>query len=65
MESDIKNGIFITTSDFTREAKEEAVARGKQHIDLINGEKFIDKLIELKLGVKEEYIVDDFFFSNI
>lgn len=65
MESDIKNGIFITTSDFTKDAQDEAVARGKQHIDLINGSKLIDKLLELKLGVKEDLIVDELFFSNI
>lgn len=65
MASDISNGIFITTSDFTKDAKEESVAIGKQHIDLINGDKLIDKLIELKLGIKEEQIVDDVFFSNI
>ena len=65
MESDIKNGIFITTSDFTRDAKEEAVARGKQHIDLINGDLLIKKLIELKLGVKEEHVIDENFFSRI
>jgi len=65
MESDIKNGIFITTSDFTKDAREEAVARGKQHIDLINGDKLIDKLLELKLGIREKQVIDEKFFSNI
>ena len=65
MASDISNGIFITTSDFTKDAKDEAIAIGKQHIDLINGDKLIDKLMELKLGIKEEQVIDNVFFSNI
>lgn len=65
MESDIKNGIFITTSDFTKDAKEEAVAKGKQHIDLINGDRLVEKLIELNLGIKKDLIIDDDFFSKL
>lgn len=66
MTTDIEKGISITTGSFTREAVEEATADGKKHIDLIDGEQLIDKLADLKLGVKEEiiYIVDKDFFSK-
>lgn len=64
MTTDIEKGIFVTTGDFTRSAKEEATADGKKHIDLIDGEELVNKLAELKLGIKVEkkYIVDKDFF---
>lgn len=67
MTTDVEKGIFITTGSFTRKAIEEASANGKKHIDLIDGEQFIDKLVELKLGVKEEksYKIDKDFFTNL
>lgn len=66
MTADIEKAIFITTGNFTRKAIEEANADGKMHIDLIDGEQLINKLAELKLGVKEEIIhkVDRTFFTN-
>ena len=65
--TDIEKGIFITTGTFTRAAREEASNAGKQQIDLIDGEEFINKLIEYRLGVKEKlvYEVDLAFFEKI
>lgn len=65
--TDIEKGIFITTGTFTRDARKEASNAGKQQIDLIDGEEFINKLIEYRLGVKEKlvYEVDKTFFDTI
>lgn len=45
-------GLFITTGTFTRNARLEATRPGAVPIDLIDGELLIDKLKELRLGVK-------------
>ncbi len=61
----IEKGIFITTGTFTRDAKKEASSVGKQQIDLIDGDKLIDKIIEYGIGVHEKtiYEVDEEFFK--
>jgi len=66
MTTDIEKGLFITTGGFKRSAIKEATADGKKHIDLLDGDQLIDKLAELKLGVKEEiiYSVDRDFFEQ-
>lgn len=66
MASNIEKGIFITTGTFSRDAIKEAEAEGKKHIDLIDGEELIDRLAELKLGVKQKtiYTVDTDFFKK-
>ena len=65
--TDIEKGVFITTGTFTKAAREEASNAGKQQIDLIDGEEFINKLIEYRLGVKEKtiYEVDKHFFDGV
>jgi len=45
-------GVLITTGGFTREARREATRDGAPPIDLIDGDLLIDKLKELRLGVK-------------
>ena len=55
-------GLFITTSTFTRGAKEEAEREGAFPIDLINGNLLTEKMKEFKLGViveQEEIIKFD------
>lgn len=49
-------GLFITTGNFTSEARKEASRDGAPAIDLIDGEKFCDLLKNLKLGVQTELI---------
>lgn len=44
---------MITTGTFTKAAKEETSNPGKQKIDLIDGEEFINKIAEFGIGVKE------------
>lgn len=52
-------GLFITTSTFTVESKEEA-ARVAPHIDLIDGGELCNLLKKHRLGVKaEERVVED------
>lgn len=65
--TDIEKGVFITTANFTKAAREEASNAGKQQIDLIDGEEFINKLIEYGLGVKEKtiYEIDKSFFEKV
>lgn len=66
LSTNIEKGIFITTGRFTEQAKEEASAPGKQQIDLIDGEDFMEKLAEYGIGVKEVkvYRVDEEFFTK-
>lgn len=64
----IKNGLFVTTGTFTKEAIQNAADYGKdKEIDLIDGETFIDLLLEHHLGVKENisYEIDKEFFAEI
>ena len=49
-------GLLITTGGFTREARREATRDGAPPIDLIDGELLIEKLKELRLGVKVEMV---------
>ena len=45
-----KNGIFITTSDFTREAQ-DFVAKIDSHIVLIDGDQLVQLMIDHNVGV--------------
>lgn len=51
-----EKGLIITTGTFTREAKKEAQRDGAPPIDLIDGNDFVEKLKDLKLGVDIEMI---------
>lgn len=68
MQGRADKGIFITTGNFTREAKKEATRDGAPPIDLIDGELLCEKLKEFSLGVKtkivEEIEIDEAFFNK-
>ena len=49
-------GLFITTGNFTRDARREATRDGVPPIDLIDGSSLAEKLKELGLGVKTEMV---------
>jgi restriction system protein len=49
-------GLLITTGNFTKDAVKEATRDGASAIDLIDGDQLLDKLKELRLGVKTEKI---------
>lgn len=65
--TDIEKGILITTGTFSKAAKEEASKSGKQQIDLIDGEEFIDKIAEFGIGVRavQTYEIDENYFIKI
>ena len=65
--TDIEKGVMITTGVFSKAAREEASCSGKKRIDLIDGEAFIDKLAQYRLGLtpSRAYDVDENFFQNI
>jgi restriction system protein len=62
-------GLFITTGFFTRDAIKEATRDGATAIDLVDGERLVEKLRELALGVKIESVeritVDASWFDGI
>lgn len=59
-------GIIITTGTFTAEARREASRDGVVAIELIDGEKLVEMLEELELGLSpvKTYAVDESFFSE-
>jgi len=60
-------GIFITTSDFSDEAKRISSRRGVVPIVLINGDRILNIMLEKGLGVRQEPLtvakIDDEFFT--
>jgi restriction system protein len=65
--TDIEKGVFITTSSFSKAAKDEAECPGKQLIDLMDGEEFMNKLAEYGIGIKEvkDYEIDESYFAKV
>ena len=65
--TNIEKGLFITTGTFSKAAREEACSPGKQQIDLLDGEEFINKLTEYEIGVHPitTYAIDEKFFKKI
>ena len=59
-------GIILTTGTFTKDAKGEAVRDGVPPIELVNGDKLLDMLEELELGLRPitSYEVDVDFFEE-
>ncbi|OHC67662.1 MAG: restriction endonuclease [Rhodocyclales bacterium RIFCSPLOWO2_02_FULL_63_24] len=59
-------GIFITTGTFSAEARREASRDGVPPIELIDGEKLVDMLEYLELGLKPvtTYEIDESFFGE-
>ncbi len=63
----IEKGLFVTTGTYSNTAKDEAANIGKQQIDLIDGEGFIDMLAEYSIGLKEvkDYEIDEDYFFKV
>ncbi len=59
-------GIILTTGTFTAEARREASRDGVPPIELIDGEKLVDMLEQLELGLRpvKTYEVDHAFFKE-
>lgn len=65
-----QKGIFITTSQFSKEAIEFARKNLAYKIVLIDGNKLADLMIEYDLGVSTEYVykvkrIDSDYFSDL
>ncbi len=67
IQGEFDQGIFITTSDFSDEAKKVSSKRGAVPIVLINGERIVNIMLEKGLGVRQEPLtvarIDDEFFT--
>jgi restriction system protein len=59
-------GIMITTGSFTSDARKEAVRDGVPPIELVDGEKLVNMLEQLELGLKPQrtFEVDATFFEQ-
>jgi restriction system protein len=59
-------GIILTTGTFTNEARKEALRDGAPPIELIDGDKLVDMLEDLELGLKpvRAYRIDESFFDE-
>ena len=59
-------GIIITTGSFTSDARKEAVRDGVPPIELVDGEKLVNMLEQLELGLKPQrtFDVDTAFFDQ-
>jgi len=66
-----KDGIFVTSSDFSKGAKEAAYNSKSSRIVLINGRELVDYMIEYNVGVqntKTSYVIKDIdadYFDNL
>jgi len=62
-------GLVLTTGTFSHEARGEATRDGAPPIDLVDGQRLLDKLKELSLGVEitmvERVSVLPLFFEEI
>ncbi len=56
IQGDYQQGIFITTSEFTKESKDYAFKRGCVPIVLIDGETLAEIMIEREIGVRVNHI---------
>jgi restriction system protein len=69
MQGRTDKGLFMTTGTFTKDAVKEATRDGAPPIDLIDGVELVERLKELRLGVKVEMIesvqVDAEWFSHL
>jgi len=67
IQGEFDQGIFITTSDFSDEAKKVSTKRGAVPIVLINGDRIVNIMLEKGLGVRQEPLtitrIDEEFFA--
>jgi len=66
MQGRADKGIVMTTGTFTADARKEATRDGVPPIELVDGQKIVDMLAELELGLKPvtTYDVDEEFFKE-
>ena len=63
-----EKGVILTTGGFTRDAQREAIRDGATPIDLIDGELLMEKMKELRLGMRAKMVevveVDKQWFAS-
>lgn len=66
MQGRADKGIIITTGTFTADARKESVRDGVPPIELMDGERLIDMLEQLELGMRpvRAFAVDESFFAT-
>lgn len=66
MQGRADKGIIITTGSFTSDAKKESVRDGVPPIELVDGEKLVEMLEELELGLTpvKAFDLDEAFFAD-
>lgn len=52
IQGEFEQGIFLTTSDFTKKAREASLKKGAVPIILLNGESIVDIMIQKGIGVE-------------
>ena len=66
MQGRADKGIIITTGNFTKEAKKEAIRDGAPPVELVDGEALVDLFEKNELGLKPKvvYEIDKEFFKD-
>jgi len=54
IQGEFEQGVFFTTSDFTKGAMEASIKKGAVPIILLNGESIIDLMVEKEFGVQKQ-----------
>ena len=54
IQGEFEQGIFFTTSDFTKGAMEASIKKGAVPIILLNGESIVDLMIDKEFGVQKK-----------
>ncbi len=61
--------LFITTSDYTPGAREVAAESREKQVELVNGERLVEVMVEHGCGVRARpmlaYELDEDYFSNL
>lgn len=61
-----KEGIFITTSYFSKKAKEYVSGLKTKHIDLMDGKELVNHMLQQRIGIKQspKFEIDHDFFKQ-
>lgn len=54
IQGEFEQGIFFTTSDFTKGAMDASIKKGTVPIILLNGESIVDLMIDKEFGVQKK-----------
>ncbi len=63
VQGEYEQGVFFTTSDFTKAAKDLSIKKGAVPIVLLNGRSIVDLMMEKEFGVKKRPL--ELYFEDI